>query len=198
MATGLAESTGRGVAVDLAVAPLMPARSAVARIGQAGAHSYRIAVFSPCYLEDSMHPRAGIDHHGAAILQHLLATGGPLVHVVLLGVPRPSRFSHLDLAAARAAHRANRTMQALAAGEPRATYVSPPSFGSVTDPQPFDADYYERLGSGIAAALLPVLAGDRRSVPEPEEGPQRGEGVGGTGRASSGRMLRVGSDRDPV
>lgn len=157
MATELAGASDRGVTVDLTAKPLMPAATAVDRIGLVGAHTYGVAVFSPCYLEDSVNPRGGIDRHGAAIVQHLLATGGPKVQVVLIGVPQPVGEARLDLALAHTAERTNRTMQDLAAEDARVTYVAPPAFGSVTDRQPFDAEYYRRLGTSLAGAVLTVL-----------------------------------------
>ena len=143
--------------VDLRVAPTLAARNAVELLGPNGSHTYDLAVFAPCFLEANFAPGAGMPRYGAEIQRHLLETGTDHLMVVMVGVPRPTRYSRLNLRATEAATETNRAMHAIARENPRVIVVEPPSFESVDMPDPFDKQYHAELGSRIAAAL-PALA----------------------------------------
>lgn len=157
LARELAARTGRGVVIDVRSAPLLPASGVVRHVGPNGTHTYDAAVFTPCYLEATFAPGAGMPRHGAAIQRHLLDTGRPTLQLVMLGVPRPSLHSGLDDAAAEAAGEVNAALQRLADGEPRVSYVDPPEFSSVRANRPFDEPYYAELGSRVADELSTAL-----------------------------------------
>jgi hypothetical protein len=154
LAVELARGTRRGVRVDVRAAPVLPARNAVDKLGPNGAYSYDAVVFAPCYLEASISPGAGVARHAGAIQQHLLDTGGTqLRHVLMLGIPRPSKFSRLNLAAAEAATITNRALRDRSAEVVGVGYVEPPPFATLADDVPFDRGYYSELGAQVAASL---------------------------------------------
>lgn len=158
LARHLHRTTSRGVRLDIRAAATLPARNAVTWLGPNGAHTYEAVVFAPCYLEASISPDAGMTRHAGAIQQHLIQTGGaPLRQVLMLGVPRPSQFSWLNLAVAEAATTTNRAMRNHAAGIDRVSFWEPAPFRSFETETPFDTQYYADLGHGVAAALSPRL-----------------------------------------
>lgn len=158
LANHLGLVTARGVRVDIRTSPTLPARRAVDRLGPNGAHSYDAVVFAPCYLEASFAPESGMARHARAIQEHLLATGGArLQRVLLLGIPRPSRYSKLNLAATEAATITNRALRREAGTDERVHYLEPPDFESLESGTPFDARYYATLGRAVATELLDAL-----------------------------------------
>ena len=159
LASAVGKESGRGVRVDLRVAPALAARNAVELLGLNGSHTYDLAVFAPCFLEANFAPGAGMPRHGAEIQRHLLETGSDRLTVVMVGIPRPTRYSLLNLRATEAATETNRAMRANARDDPRVIVVEPPEFESIDSPDPFDQRYHAELGRRIADAL-PAL--DRR------------------------------------
>jgi hypothetical protein len=170
LATDIAHATGRGVIIDIRTRPLLPANRAIAQIGIDGAHGYHAAVFTPCYLEAPFAPGAGMPRHGAAIQQHLLDTGGPTLTLLMIGIPRPSRYSRLNVAAVEAATITNQAMRKNARADPQARYLTPPDFESLELERPFDEQYYAQLGHEAASTLL-----DAMHLPHPTDriSPQR-------------------------
>ena len=156
LTTALAEATGRGVVTEVSAAPVLPASRAVAHIGLVGAHTFDVAVFAPCFLEASFRPGAGVPRHGAEIVRHLRDTGGPMLQVLLLGIPAPAGGSAFDRAAGKAASVTNGVLQQLADRHPGVVYVDAPAFHSVHDRRPFDPGYYADAGARVARTASPA------------------------------------------
>ena len=157
LAADIAHATGRGVIIDIRSSPLLPARQAIAAIGVDGAHGYHAAIFTPCYLEAPFAPGAGMSRHGTAIQLHLLDTGGPGLQLLMLGIPRPSRYSRLNVAAVEAATITNQAMRRNTHTDPRAQYLAPPDFESLALERPFDEHYYAQVGHDAATSLLHAM-----------------------------------------
>ena len=157
LAADIARATGRGVIVDTHSSPLLPAHRAIAAIGVNGTHTYHAAIFAPCYLEAPFAPGAGMPRYGAAIQQHLLDTGRPSLQLLMIGIPRPRRYTRLNVAAVEAATITNQAIRKHTQADPRAHYLAPPDFETLALERPFDEQYYARLGHDAAATLLHAM-----------------------------------------
>lgn len=150
----IADRTGRGVAVQITSALMLPAKAAIKHIGSLGGQRFHAVVFVPCYLEASFAPRSGMRRFGPAIQRHLIEVTDPGARIVMVGLPRPTRFSSADLAAVEVVARVNAAMRATAETETSVAFLQPPDFASVHDAVPFDGPYYDRLGVAVGEAIL--------------------------------------------
>lgn len=178
LAADVADATGRGVIIDIRANALLPANRAIKDIGPEGAFGYHAAVFTPCYLKAPFRPGAGMSRHGAAIQQHLLNTGGPDLQLLMIGIPRPRRYSRLNLAAARPppsptkpCANTHKTTHERTTSHPRTSRPSPSSAPSpsstthtsaTTQPQHSCTHWIGLLNSAVTPAEGPPTATPKR------------------------------------